>query len=275
MVTRVRVLRLTSVAVVDLHSHILPGLDDGADDIEVSLAMARTAAGDGVQAMAATPHVNFDYEVDPETMRAGVDELNAALADAGIALTVLPGGEISMPRAADLDDDELASFSLGGGRTLLIESPYLKGVASMEELLFDLQLRGFRVLLAHPERCPIFQDDPDRLRRIVARDVYCSVNTGSLAGIFGRRVRALAMDLLRGGLVHSIASDAHDDAGRPPGLLMGVRAAEQELPGVSAQADWYTRDAPAAFVEGTPLPARPPAPEPPAPSRLRRMLGRR
>jgi protein-tyrosine phosphatase len=261
--------------VVDLHSHILPGLDDGADDIEVSLGMARIAVGEGVQTMAATPHVNSDYSVDPDTMLSGVAELNAALADAGIALTVLPGAEISMPSAAGLTDDELTSFSIGGGKTLLIESPYLKGVGSMEELFFDLQLRGFRVLLSHPERCPIFLDDLDRLRQIVARDVYCSVNTGSLAGAFGRRARAFALDLARGGLVHSIASDAHDEVQRPPGLLVGLRAAEQELPGLSDQADWYTRAAPAALVAGEQLPARPAPPKTAPPSRLRRMLGRR
>ena len=169
--------------------------------------------------MAATPHVNFDYPVDPDTMMSRVAELNAVLADAGVALTVLPGAEISMPSAADLTDEELASFSIGGGRTLLVESPYLKGVGSMEELIFDLQLRGFRVLLSHPERCSTFQDDPDRLRGIVARDVYCAVNSGSLAGAFGRRVRAFAVELVRGGLVHAIASDAHDEVQRPPGLM--------------------------------------------------------
>jgi protein-tyrosine phosphatase len=258
--------------VVDLHSHILPGLDDGADDIEVSLGMARIAVGEGVRTMAATPHVNFDFTFDPDTVMSRVGELNAALADADLALTVLPGAEISMPSAAELTDGELASLSIGGGRTLLIESPYLKGVASMEDLLFDLQLRDFRVLLSHPERCPIFQDDPDRLRRIVARDVYCAVNSGSLAGAFGRRVRAFAVDLVRGGLVHSIASDAHDEEHRPPGLLAGIRAAEQELPGLTDQADWYTRDAPTALATGKQLPARPALPKPRPRSRLRRIL---
>jgi protein-tyrosine phosphatase len=260
--------------VVDLHSHILPGLDDGADDIEVSLGMARMAVADGVRTMAATPHVNYSYAIDPATMLSAVADLSAALAEADVPLEVLQGAEISMPRAAELADDELASFGLGGGPTLLIESPYMKGVASMEELLFDLQLRGFRVLLAHPERCPTFQDDPDRLRRMVARDAYCSVNTGSLTGAFGRRVRAFALDLLRRGLVHSISSDAHDDRGRAPGLLTGIRASERELPWLAAQADWYTCEAPAALVAGTPLPPRPAVAEPRRASRLRRVLGR-
>lgn len=262
--------------VIDLHSHILPALDDGAGDIEVSLGMARIAADAGVQTMAATPHVNFDYPVDSETVMSRVGELNVALARAGIPLAVLPGAEISMPRAAELSDAELASFCLGGGRTLLIESPYMKGVGYIEDLLFDLQLRGFRVLLAHPERCPTFQGDPDRLRRIVERDVYCAVNTGALEGGFGRTVRAFALELVRDGLAHCIASDAHDQERRPPGLLAGIEAAEEELPGLVSAAEWYTRAAPSALIGGTRLPPRPELPEPPAqPSRLRRMLGRR
>jgi protein-tyrosine phosphatase len=261
--------------VIDLHSHILPGLDDGAEDVEASLAMAHLAVKSGVHTMAATPHVNFDYSVDPETVRSGVAELNVALARADIALEVLPGAEISVPSAADLNNDELASFSIGGGGTLLIESPYVKAVGSMEEILFDLQLRGFRVLLAHPERSPAFHSDRELLGRIVARDVYCSVNASSLAGVFGRHVRAFAIDLIRGGLVHTIDSDAHDTEKRPPGLLTGIRGAEQELPGLSEQADWYTRSAPAALVAGKRLPARPALLKPAPPSRLRRLLGRR
>jgi protein-tyrosine phosphatase len=263
------------LAVIDLHSHILPGLDDGADDLEVSLAMAAIAVDAGVQTIAATPHVNFDYAVDSEAVLAGVGELNVALARARLPLAVLPGAEISIPRAAELDDDELRALTLGAGKTLLIESPYVKGIGFLEELLFDLQLRGFRVLLAHPERCPMFQEDPDRLARLVDRDVYCSVNTGSLAGRFGRRAHALAIDLIRSGLAHDIASDSHDAKHRPPGLLEGIESAGEHLPGFAEQADWYTAVAPAALISGQRLPPRPATPELTAPSRLKRLLGRR
>jgi protein-tyrosine phosphatase len=262
--------------VIDLHSHILPGLDDGADDLEVSMAMARLAVDAGVQTMAATPHVNFDYPVDSDTVLAKVGELNVALARAGVPLAVLPGAEISVPRAAELSDTELSALGLGGGKTVLIESPYIKGVGFLEEMLFDLQLRGFRPLLAHPERCPIFQDDIARLRRLVDREVYCSINTGSLAGRFGRRVQAFAFELVSAGLVHDVASDSHDPERRPPGLLGGIEAADEHLPGIAAQADWYTRAAPAALIGGKQLPPRPALPQPAAqPSRLKRLLGRR
>jgi protein-tyrosine phosphatase len=260
--------------VIDLHSHILPGLDDGADDLDVSLSMARIAVERGVQTMAATPHVNSDYPVDADGVMSRVGELNVALARAGVALAVLPGAEISVPRAAQMTDEELRELALGGGRTLLIESPYMKGMPFLEEQLFDLQLRGFRILLAHPERCPIFQNDVDRLRRLVSREVYCSVTTGSLEGGFGRTARAFALELVRDGLVHDIASDSHDEERRPPGLLSGLEAAEADLPGLSALTQWFTRDAPAALLAGRKLPPRPELPAAPPPSRLKRLLGR-
>jgi protein-tyrosine phosphatase len=261
--------------VIDLHSHILPGLDDGAGDIEVSLAMARIAVEQGVQTMTATPHVNFDYPVDAEAVLPRVGELNVALARADIPLAVLPGAEIAASRAVEMSDAEIKPLCLGGGKTVLIESPYVKGIGFLDELLFDLQLRGFRPLLAHPERCPIFQDDIGKLRRLVSRDVYCSVNTGSLAGSFGRRVRAFSLQLVREGLVHDVASDSHDQQRRPPGLLSGIEAAEEELPGITGLAEWLTQDAPAALLAGRALPPRPELPEPPQPSRFRRLLGRR
>jgi protein-tyrosine phosphatase len=261
--------------VIDLHSHILPGLDDGAGDIEVSLRMARIAVEEGVQTMVATPHVNFDYPVDADMVISKVGEVNVALARAGVPLAVLPGAEISMARAAQLSDAELRAFALARGPTVLVESPYVKGAGFLDELLFDLQLRGFRPLLAHPERCPTFQDDVGRLRRLVERDVACSVNAQSLAGRFGTKVRDFALLLVREGLVHDVASDSHDDSRRPPGMRAGIAAAEEHLAGISALTDWLTQAAPAALLAGRPLPARPdlPAPEP-QPRGLRRLLGR-
>ena len=260
---------------IDLHSHILPGLDDGAGDIEVSLRMAKIAVEEGVQTMVATPHVNFDYPVDADSIISKVGEVNVALARAGIALAVLPGAEISVARAAQLSDGDLKSFALARGRAVLIESPYMKGAGFIEELLFDLQLRGFKPLLAHPERCPMFQEDIERLQRLVDRDVLCSVNAQSLAGRFGTKVRDFSHELVRRELVHDVASDSHDDERRPPGMRKGIAAAEEQVPGITELTDWLARAAPGAILAGRQLPERPKLPEPPEePRGLRRLLGR-
>jgi protein-tyrosine phosphatase len=123
----------------------------------------------------------------------------------------------------------------------------------------------------------MFQTDVERLRKLVARNISCSVNAGSLAGRFGRRVREFAVELVREGLAHDVASDSHDESRRPPGLRAPIAAAEEFLPGLLEAADWYTRAAPAALLAGRNLPARPDlvAPEPDQPqSRFRRLLGR-
>jgi protein-tyrosine phosphatase len=242
--------------VIDLHSHILPGLDDGAGDLGESLAMARAAVRDGVETIAATPHVSFDYPVTPAQVSEGVSRLRDALAGAGIPLSVVRGAEIALSRLPELGDAELRELTLGGGPYLLVECPYAPA-ASLAELVFAVQVRGFRVLLAHPERSPNFQREPERLRSLVERGALCSVNAASLAGRFGRSVRAVAVRLFRDGLVHNVASDSHDAERRPPGTGGALRSAEAELPGISAQAQWLTREVPEAVLAGTDIPPRP------------------
>jgi protein-tyrosine phosphatase len=246
---------------VDLHSHILPGVDDGAPDIETSIAMARTAVADGIRVMVATPHVSFEYDLDPMEVGRMAGELNLALARHELPLAVLPGGEVAITRLAALDREALEMLSLGAGPYLLVETPYAGAAPFLEEVLFDLDVRGFRTVLAHPERCAMFETDRDRLARLVERGVLCSVNAGSMAGQFGRRVKEFAVHLFRDGLVHNVASDAHDDDVRRAQLRWGFERLDGELPGIAAQTRWFTHTAPTAIVAGRGLPE---APEPPA-----------
>jgi protein-tyrosine phosphatase len=259
--------------VLDLHCHILPGVDDGPAVLATSIAMAEAAAAEGVTRIVATPHVNHRYPTTPEQMLGGVEAVNAALAAHGVAVTVLPGAEIAMPAVAELSDAELASFGLAGGRCLLVESPFAPQPQILESIVFDLQLRGFRPLLAHPERSPAFQPDLERLEEMVQKGVRCSITASSMSGRFGATVRRVTMRMLREGLVHDVASDAHDDDGRPPGLLAGFESAERELPGISGHAPWFTQSAPEALLAGEPLP---PGPDPAAWRRRgwRRLLAR-
>jgi protein-tyrosine phosphatase len=257
--------------VVDLHSHILPGVDDGAPDMATSIAMARTAAADGIRIMVATPHVSFEYALDPADVGRLVGELNLALAREEVPLAVLPGGEIAVTRLAALEAPALRMLSLGAGPYLLVEAPYAGAAPFLEEVLFDLDLRGFRTILAHPERCAMFETDLDRLARLVERGVLCSVNAGSMAGQFGRRVRDFVVQMFRAGLVHNVASDAHDNDVRRAELRWGFERMEDELPGIAEQAPWFTETAPTAIVSGTHVPA---PPEPPTPKRTWRRMRR-
>jgi protein-tyrosine phosphatase len=249
---------------LDLHCHILPGVDDGAPDTEVSVDMASTAVADGINMMVATPHINFDFELDPHEIGRRVGELNLALVERDIPLGVLPGAEIAISRLGALDQEVLRMLRLGGGPYLLVESPYAGSTPYLEDLLFDLDIQGFGTILAHPERCPMFERDRERLARLVERGVLCSVTAGSMAGQFGRRVKAFAVHMFRAGLVHDVASDAHDDHRRRAELTWAFDELESDLPGISEQAEWFTDVAPRAIVSGAELPE---VPEPPVPRR--------
>lgn len=241
--------------------------------MQASLELARAAVADGTRSIAATPHVSLTYDATPDTIVAGVAALRDALAEHGIDLEVGTGAEVAVPRLSELDDETLRGLCLGPGPYLLVESPY-SASPFLESLLFDLQTRGFRPLLAHPERSPVFQHDRGLLERLVAQGVLCSVTAGSLTGQFGRTVRHFTQGLLRAGLVHDISSDAHNTSRRPPGLSAALGALAADLPELAGQANWYCDAAPGAIMRGDPLPARPPTEPGKRPSRRWRFLRR-
>jgi protein-tyrosine phosphatase len=240
---------------IDLHAHILPGLDDGPRTTDGALEMARVAVAAGTRAIATTSHIGYTYDLGPAEISRARAELAPRLADAGIELELLAGGEIAPERLPDLSDEELRALALGGGPFVLFECPFAPVGAGMELMAADLQARGFGVLLAHPERSPSFQRDLGLLTRLVERGALAQITTGSLAGGFGDTVRRAAVAMLQAGLVHVLASDAHDPARRSPDL----RAAGGVLD--DAQHEWMTAAAPRAIVEGRPLPPRPALPK--------------
>lgn len=257
---------------IDLHSHLLPGIDDGAPDLAHALDLARAAAEQGTRVLAATPHLRADFpDVHPEELAQRCDEVRAAIRDAGIELEVAQGGEAGVLWALNASDGELHAGSYGGrGTDLLVETPYRPLDDNFEGSLFSLQDRGYRLLLAHPENNPTFQSAPERLRALAARGVLLQVTARSLIRPDRRRgPRPLAEALVREGHAHVLASDAHSGLQlRPPALGAGARAAAA-LVG-EARARWLVEDAPAAVLAGDPLPEAPPA----APAASRGLLSR-
>jgi protein-tyrosine phosphatase len=261
--------------VIDIHCHILPGLDDGPANLDFSLAMARAAVESGTQLMVATPHIRADFDVDPDEIEPRVDLFNDRLQRERLPLRVLPGAEIGWATASELDDAALAMLSLGSGRRVLLESPYGRRAVDIEGIIAGLNDRGFQAVLAHPERCPLFERDRERLRKIIAAGALCSVTAGSMLGRFGETVRAFTIEMLRDGLVHDIASDAHDHIHRPPGLAAGFDEVKEALPGIDKHIAWYTVTSPVAILAGNPLPEVPQLePQPQRQAGLRRLLGR-
>ncbi|MDE3025492.1 MAG: protein-tyrosine-phosphatase [Acidobacteriota bacterium] len=242
---------------IDLHSHVLPGIDDGVRTIEASLELLRAAAGDGIDRIAATPHVREDYPTTPREMELRLADLCGAAREAAIPVEVLGGAELDLAFAARLDDDDLRRFGLGGNPSLLLlEFPYLGWPLPLADLVFDLQLRGYRVVLAHPERNADVQLDPERLRPLVDNGVVVQLTAASLDGRLGGAPRAAARRLLDARLAHLVASDAHAPDVRSVGLSGAARASGDE-----ALAQWLTEQVPDALLAGRPLPERPESPK--------------
>jgi protein-tyrosine phosphatase len=240
--------------VIDLHSHILPSIDDGPETLEASLELARAALADGIETIAATPHVRDDYQTTPDAMEAAVANLRVALADAGLPLDVRPGGEIAIDRIGGLPDDDLRRFGLGGNpRYLLLEFPYLGWPLALADIVFSLCATGITPVIAHPERNGEVQADPDRLRPLVDQGALVQVTAASLVGTISRAAQRAAVGLLDRELVHLLASDAHSPEVREVGLSDAAEAA-----GDTHLARWLVDEVPRAIVENTSLPARPP-----------------
>ena len=234
---------------IDLHSHVLPGLDDGAADLDEAVAMCRAAAEDGIEVLAATPHVRDDYPTTPDQMEQALAALRAA---AGDSVRLVAGGEIDLGRV-DLPREELARFALAGNpKYLLVETPYGGWPLDLPEKLFRLQADGFTPVLAHPERNPEVQQRPELLEPIVAGGTLVQLTAASIDGRMGGRARSCAATLLDRSLAHLLASDAHAPSVRAIGMGAAVAALGDEALG-----RWLTVEVPGAILENESLPPRP------------------
>jgi protein-tyrosine phosphatase len=249
--------------VIDLHSHVLPGVDDGAQTVEDSRDLASKAASEGITAIAATPHVRHDYPTTPDRMETGVAALRTDFSEQGIAVEILHGGEVDLDAMRGLDQDDLRRFTIAqSGRYLLVEFPFRGWPLDLEQRLFDLALSGIAPILAHPERNAAVQAEPGRLGPIVERGGLVQITAASLDGRIGRSARKAAQDLIEAGHAHILASDAHRPEIREVGLAAAVETLDDELAG------YLTQIAPAAIVVGEAVSP------PPVPRRRRRFLRR-
>lgn len=238
--------------VIDLHSHVLPGLDDGARDLDEAVGICRAAAADGVEVLAATPHVRDDFPTTPELMETALAEVRAA---AGGVLRLVAGGELALSEL-DRPTSELVRFGLAGNPGyLLIETPYVGWPLDLVERVFRLRLEGITPVIAHPERNPDVQRQPALLQPVVAGGALVQLTAGSIDGRLGPRASACGRALLDLGLAHLVASDAHAPTVRAAGMSHAARSLDD-----AELARWLTEDLPRAIVDDTPLPPRPTRP---------------
>ncbi len=240
---------------IDLHTHILPGLDDGALDLADSLAMARTAAGDGISIVCATPHVRGDHDVRIDELPERVRALQQAIDDAGAGIRIAPGGELSAVLADSLSDPHLRAIGLGGGDWVLLEPAPGPVTNELAELAERLAQRGVRAVIAHPERHAGPGFEPI-LHGLCERGLLLQWTAEFLAG-GDPGTSAFVGRLAREGLVHLLASDAHSShGGRQLRLSHGAQWLRSL--GLEALASWSVQEGPAAVLRGGPV--TPPAP---------------
>lgn len=234
-------------AVIDIHCHILPGLDDGARDLDDSVEMARVAERDGIRLICATPHIHPDHVVLPEELEGRTQALNDELQRQGLDVRVVPAGEVAEPMLDVLSDEVLERVALGvGSRWLLVEprpGPLGQDLFDAVERLAD---RGFRSVIAHPERHPGV-DFRDRLAALVEQGALVQATAALVAE---GPASDYLLELAGEGLIHLLGSDAHSShGGREVRLSDGLsRLAEVEL--LRRHLDWVSSEGPAAILAG-------------------------
>jgi protein-tyrosine phosphatase len=205
---------------IDLHTHILPSIDDGAADFDTAVEMCKLAQEDGCRVLVATPHHRHPLFAQPEAsaVRAALARLQAAI---GPSLRLVLGGEIHVDDQLVVEMLERHSYvapTLGESRAVLLEFPHELASHDPVAVVHELLVAGFRPVLAHPEMLPWLARDLDLIRRLVRRGVLVQLTAQSVTGRFGSPARNAAREIIEAGLAHVISSDCHDAIRRPPGL---------------------------------------------------------
>ncbi len=235
---------------VDIHTHILPGLDDGAESMETAISMAAIAAGEGIRHMAASSHGNY-YPYTIEDYYHAFSKLQTAIEERGIPLKLYPGMEIF------LDDDVLEQVEKGQLLTLnhtnylLVEFDFDESVRNVIRRLSELWAGGYRVILAHPERYRFIKNDRELVYYLAEQDCVFQINAGSLWGSFGEAARRLSGWLLSEGLVSVVATDAHDAVYRPPAVKDTERRLWDRYP--EEQVHLWLSENPGRILKGHPV----------------------
>jgi protein-tyrosine phosphatase len=207
---------------IDLHCHILPGIDDGAAELSVSLDMARMAVADGVSVIACTPHILPGvYHNTGAGIGEATERLQQGLDREGIALKLVTGADnhIAPDLVAGLRSGK--HLGLAGSRYVLVEPPHHVAPPRLDDLLFNVMVAGYVPILTHPERLTWINAHYDLIERLAGAGVWMQITAGSLAGVFGRNARYWGERMLEEGYVHLLATDAHDVGRRPPVLSEG------------------------------------------------------
>ena len=243
---------------IDLHNHLLPGLDDGSPDFATSIEMARMAEQDGITHIACTPHANHRFSYDPFRAEDLLTELRSRLVGQRVSIELIRAADfhLSYENIQEAIADP-ARFSIGGRGYVMAELPDHGSFGNFSETFYQLQVAGLTPVLTHPERNPTLQEDGSWIDEWLRQGVLMQVTANSLTGGMGKKAQKMALDLLDRGRVHIVATDAHNLTSRPPRL----QAAYDEVArrASAADAERLFRTNPLCAIEGRPLGAQPAA----------------
>ncbi|WP_428909817.1 tyrosine-protein phosphatase [Niallia sp. Krafla_26] len=214
---------------IDIHCHILPGIDDGAQSVSESIDMAKEAVREGITTIIATPHKNSQYNNEKRDILDGVSQLNKTLSEQGIPLTILPGQEVRIY-------GEVIQDYLTGGKILplnetdylFVEFPSSSVPRYAERLFYELQTEGLIPVIVHPERNQEIIQNPNLLFKLINNGALSQVTAGSLSGYFGKKIKKFSEQLIEANLTHFIASDAHNVHNRTFKMVEAMDAVEKK-----------------------------------------------
>jgi protein-tyrosine phosphatase len=238
---------------VDIHHHLLPGLDDGPKDMETSIAMAGMAAADGITHLVATPHANNRYPFDPVEIAERLSALRDALASEGIALTLGSGCDFHLSYENIQDAQQHPEkYSINGRNYLLVELPDFSISKGLDEAFYELRVAGLEPILTHPERNPALQKDATRMEEWLRQGMLVQVTTSSVLGQMGPVAERMAHRMLANRWVHFLATDAHNLKARPPQMRAACELVAKKYG--EAYARRLCVENPLAVFEGRPMP---------------------
>ncbi|HEX6860393.1 MAG TPA: CpsB/CapC family capsule biosynthesis tyrosine phosphatase [Caulobacteraceae bacterium] len=262
---------------IDLHCHMLPGIDDGAPDLETSLAMARMAVEDGIEVTACTPHIMPGvYDNNGTDIKQRIDDLQGHLDAEGIALKLVCGADthIAPDMTHGLKDGRIPS--LADSRYMLFEPPHHVPPPRLEYAVFDVMAAGYHPIITHPERLSWIESHYDTMTKLAQAGAWMQITCGSVTGNFGKRPQYWAERMLDEGLVHILATDAHNLRNRRPVMSKARELVAERLSEQAATDMVLTR--PAGVLDNVPpdkLPERVGAPRPEqAPGLFARLFSR-
>lgn len=243
---------------IDIHSHILPGMDDGAQTLDESLEMAKLAVEDGIEKMVATPHLfrGNNLHKNLGTINSLRNKLTEALEENNIDLQIFIGAEVHISHnLLDEIKQHRENLVINNSSYLIVEFPPDHIFSGVKQLFFDLMSEGLIPIIAHPERNSVFMRTPELLFDLVQMGGLCQVNSGSFAGLYGSRSQEAAIQFLKLNFVHFMGSDCHNTKASKPKISASVKAVASIIGEERAEA--LVKDNPLAVLDDKEIPELP------------------